>query len=427
MRKLRKSISTVCLLTICFVIVGCSPKENNTSKGVTLKVMTNRSDLIDTELKKIGEEYAEKTGVNIEWEAVEDYSSTMNVRIRANDNYGDVFLCPNLSKEEYSKYLEPLGKASDPKIAAYRVNNEFAIKEDGDYTVYGLSYGLAAQGVVYSKSAFEKAGIDAESMKTIDGFYQGCAKLKEAGIMPVATNFKDSWVLKSWYTSAKCISGDPDFENNLYKEDSVFSNTKPLGEILDFGSTLIKNGWVEDDLLNTDWDKAKKGLANGSIGMMFLGSWVIPQEKALSKDPEDIGFMPVPTKDGVTYTVLEPDYTVAVSNKSKHKKEAIDFLFAFNESSYPEDNGLIPNNTNNKKLDPVTEEFLNSGVKEIIENPASKDDQGKTENVFKKANINHDTYVQNPFLYSLKENEKFDLSVGYLNEDWNNAKKELGY
>ena len=431
MRIWKSKMNVMLSLLLCGIMTGCSGGGNigssNSENGVTLKVMTNRTDIVDTKLKAFGDEYKKKTGVNIDWEAIEDYTTVMKVRIRANDNYGDVFLVPGIPNEEYPQYLEPLGKSSDEKISEYRVNNQTAIEENGDYTVYGLSYGLGAQGIVYNKKAFEKAGISPESMKTIDGFYDGCAKLKENGITPVATNFKDSWTLGDWYTTAKCMSGDKDFNNLLYKEDSIFDKTKPLGQMLELGRTLITNGWVEDDLLYTDWDKSKQDLADGNVAMMFLGTWIISQEKALAKNPDDIGFMAVPTKDGNTYTFLKQDHVLGVSNKCKHKKEAKDFLFAFNESNFAADNGLIPNNKNLKEMDSVIKEFLDSGVNEIIEDPAQQADKGKTEEVFKKANIESETLVQRPFLYACISSEKFDKSIDYLNKDWNEAKKALGY
>lgn len=433
MKKIKKQLLTIMLTVMCSFMIGCGVNQeqkenkNNSNSGITLKVITNRTDIVDTELKKFGEEYKKKTGINIEWEAAQDYNSTMQVRVRANDNYGDVLLIPGISSEEYSQYFEPLGKASDSDISEYKINKTTAIKESGDYIVYGLSYGLGAQGIVYNKKAFEKAGINSDDMKTIEGFYEGCEKLKENGIIPVATNFKDSWTLGNWYVVAKCMSGNAEFENKLYKEDSIFDKSKPLGQMLDFSGTLINNGWVEDDLLYTDWDGSKQGLADGNIGMMFLGTWVISQEKALAKNPEDIGFMPIPTNDGNTYTYLEPDHAFVVSNKSKHKKEAREFLFAFNESDYASNNGFIPNNTKLTEMDPVIKEFLNSGVNQLIQQPASEEDLNKTSNIFNKASINTSTFVQKPFLYSIKGKDKLDEYIVHLNEDWNNAKKELGY
>lgn len=432
MAKWIKKIYIMFLMLLFSLVTGCSNnigtmKNSNSSEEITLKVMTNRYDIVDTELKKIGEEYKEKTGVNIEWNVVEDYDSAMKTRIRANDNYGDVLIVPDIPKEEYSKYLEPLGKTSDSRISSYKINTQAAIEENGEYTVYGLSYGLGAQGIVYNKKTFEKIGISPENMKTIDGFYEGCAKLKENGIIPVATNFKDSWTLSNWYYTAQCMSGDPDFKNLLYKQNSIFDETKPMGDMLKFAETLISNGWVEDDLLYTDWEKSKQELAHGGVGMMFLGTWVIAQVKAMAEDPNDIGFMAVPTKDGNNYTLLIPDNILGVSNKSKHKKEAIDFLFAFNESSYAVDNGFIPNNQNLTDMDPVIREFLDSDVTEIVEEPVKKEDEGKTEEVFNKASINPETCVQKPFLYVGLGKEKFDKSIDFLNEDWNNAKKQLGY
>lgn len=431
MRKVKNSIIAIICACIGVTTIGCSIGEkslkSNSSKEVTLKVMTNRVDIVDTDLKSFGDEYKKKTGVNIEWEAIQDYDAEMQVRIRANDNYGDVLIIPGISSNEYEEYLEPLGKASDNDISQYTINKEFATKDDnGDYTVYGLSYGVGAQGIVYNKKVFKDAGIDIESMKTFEGFYDGCRKLKEIGVTPVATNFKDSWTLKYWYISAKCISGQADFENKLYKEESIFNKTKPMGQILDFSGTLINEGWVEEDLLFTDWESSKQKLADGEVAMMFLGTWIISQEQALADNPEDIGFMPIPTQDGITYTYLEADYSLGISNKSKYKKEARDFLFAFNESDYAYNNGLIPNNKNLEKVDPVIEEFLNSGVNQLIEETADEEDSGKTSEVFEKSGIDKVNFVQKPFIYSVTGKDKLDNEINKLNEKWNNAKKEIG-
>lgn len=414
-------------LCSCNIMSKSSSSHSNSTgssgDGITLKVMTHRTDIVDTDLKTYAEEYKKKTGVTIQFVGVDDYDANMQVKIRANDDYGDVLMIPGISKEEYSKYLEPLGKASDADIKDYQINKSTAVEENGDYTVYGLSYGLGAHGVVYNKAAFEKAGVNPEEMKTFEQFYEGCQKLKDAGIIPVATNFKDEWTLSNWYATAKCFSGDPDFDNKLYKEDSIFDTSKPIGQMIEFTSTLINRGYTESDLLNTDWDKAKQDLADGKVAMMVLCTWIIPQEQGLTDHPENIGFMPVPTIDGNTYTILSTDYAVGISSKCEHKKEARDFVFAFNESDFAKNNGFIPNNKNLTDMDTVISDFLNSGVNEIIENPVSDEDKGKTEEAFTNANIDKNKFVQKPFLYSLKSMEKMQTGIDDLNEEWNNRKK----
>ncbi len=423
-------IFTSCILASC-ILAGCNAPLNKTSSdssknssdsGITLKVMTQRVDIVDTDLKEFADEYKNKTGINVEWVGVENYDDTMKVKIRANDDYGDVLMIPGLSKEEYPKYLEPLGKASDSDISPYRINKVSAIEENGDYTVYGLSYGLGAQGIVYNKAVFEKAGVNVDDMKTFDGFLEGCQKIKDTGVIPVDVNFCDTWTLGNWYSSAKCISGDKNFNNTLYKEDSIFDESKPLGQVFKLAGELVNRGFTEEDLLNTSWDQAKKDFAAGKASMMVLGTWIVPQEEALAENPDDIGFMPFPTKDGKTYTILNSDYAVAVSSKSKHKKEARDFVFAFNESDFAKNNGFIPNNQNLTEMDPVIKEFLNSGVTEIVEDPVSPEDKDKTSERLNKAGISLDTAIQKPMLYAVKSMEKFQMGIDDINEDWNNAK-----
>lgn len=430
MKKLRVLSLLVIGMLSSSIFFGCGKSSENTSpknssasdSGVTLKVMTHRTDIVDTDLKDYAEEYKNKTGVNIEWVALENYDTSMQVKMRSNDDYGDVFMVPAISKEEYPKYIEPLGKASDADISPYKINKLTAIEENGDYTVYGLSYGLGAQGIVYNKAAFAAAGINAEDMKTFDGFLDGCQKLKDAGILPVAINFSSVWTLGNLFASAKCISGDGNYMNNLYKEDSIFDTSKPLGQVIELTGTLVNKGFTEEDLLNTDWDQSKIDLAKGKTAMMILGTWIISQERPMADNPDDIGFMPFPTEDGKTYTTLNTDFAVGISSKCKHKKEARDFVFAFNESDYAKDNSFIPNNQNLKEMDPVIQEFLDSGVIQFVEEEASPEDAGKTDEVLRKANIDLNTVFLKPLLYSVKSMDKLQIGIDDLNEDWNNAK-----
>lgn len=409
--------------------VGCGSSSSNSGKSgdVTLKVLTQRTDVVDTELKDFSDKYTEKTGVKIEWEAIKDYESDIKVRLNSND-YGDVLLLPStMPKNEYPNFFESLGKDTDDDISQYRSNKLTAVRDGDNFNVYGLSYGVSAHGIVYNKEAFKKAGIDVSTMNNTKGFYDGCKKLKDAGILPVAINFNAKWPLSNWYSAAWDISGNGNFPNELYKEENVFDASKPMGKSLDMLYTLINNGWTEEDLTTTNWDQSKEDLATGKIGMMVLGTWAVPQLKELTKTPDDIGFIPVPTEDGKTYTLLSPDYALGVSNKSNHKKEARDFLFAFIDSDYAAQNGYIPNNKNIESTDKSVNEFLTSGVTTITQDPASKEDDGKFDLVINKGKVDiwGGTFCQPAALASKKSKDEYNKAINDLNDAWNKGREEV--
>ena len=79
---------------------------------------------------------------------------------------------------------------------------------------------------VYNKAAFKKVGIEAVP-KTWSEFLADAHKLKDAGIIPVVTNFSQGWPLTVYDGLAVAISGDGDFLNKALKEPAPFSADKP--------------------------------------------------------------------------------------------------------------------------------------------------------------------------------------------------------
>lgn len=432
--KRKKTLSMVLSAVLAAgMLTGCGGAGNSTRSGdkkdITLKVLTQRTDIVDTDLKAFSDKYTEKTGVKIKWEAIKDYESDIKVRLNSND-YGDVLLLPStMPKNEYPNFFEPLGKASDTKISEYQSNKLSATRDGDDFIVYGLSYGVGAQGIVYNKTAFKAVGVDAANVKTLDQFYDTCEKIKAAGIIPIATNFNDKWPLSNWYANGWVLSGDGNFPNKLYKEKSVFEASKPLGQSLEILYNLVSKGWTEEDLTTTNWEQSKSDLASGKLAMMSLGTWSIPQLKAMAKNPDDIGFMAIPTKEGKTFTLLSPDYALGVSNKSTNKDAAKEFLYAFIDSDYAINNGYIPNNKNIKVQDKTLQDFLDSGVTKITQEPAEKEDDGKFDLTYTKAKIDiwGGTFAQAPALAAKKSRADFDKTLQDLNDAWNKSKEAQGF
>jgi ABC-type glycerol-3-phosphate transport system substrate-binding protein len=381
-------------------------------------------------LKKFGDDYKAKTGVTIKWEGITDYDGDVKVRLNS-QNYGDVLLIPNgIANSDLPQFFEPLGKNTDDKLKAYNYTDDKAIKNsDGSFTTYGLSYGMGADGVVYNKAAFKKAGVD-KFPTTLTGLYDAAAKLKAAGIVPLATNFKDKWPLQEWDSMAIPISGDGSYYNTIYKETAPFSSDKPNGKALNVLYKFVSSGWVEKDLTTTNWESSKTDLGTGKVGMMFLGTWAIPQMQGVATNKDDIGFAAVPTDDsGKLNAISSPDWRLAVSKASSNKKEAQDFLFAFIDSDYANNNGFIPIKKGAQSSNPVIKEFT-SGVKLLFTAPGPNGDESdKKDKIANKAAIDFygGLYVQNVAIAAKTSKAAFDKSIQDLNDKWAKAKKDLNY
>ena len=175
---MKRGLCSVLATIVCTsLFVGCQGNDevdkNITEikdNKVTLTVLTNRTDIVNTDLKAFSDKYTENNpNVKIEWQGITDYEGDTKVRLNSSD-YGDVLLIPNsLPVSELLTYFEPLGKSTDSEIKDYKSNTNKAVydEESGEYTVYGLTYGLGAEGIVYNKAAFKEAGIE-ELPKTLD-------------------------------------------------------------------------------------------------------------------------------------------------------------------------------------------------------------------------------------------------------------------
>ncbi|APC39746.1 ABC transporter substrate-binding protein [Clostridium estertheticum] len=430
---MKKVISSVLLAMMSIaVLAGCGKQAATTSakKDVILTVLTNRTDIVSTDLKKFGDEYKTKTGVTIKWEGITDYDGDVKVRLNSK-KYGDVLLIPNgIANTELSQFFEPLGKNTDAKLKGYNYTDDKAVKNsDGTYTTYGLSYGMGASGVVYNKAAFKKAGI-VKFPTTVTELYAAAAKLKRAGIIPLATNFKDKWPLQEWDNLAIPMSGNGSYYNTIYKETAPFSADKPNGKSLNMLYKFVFSGWVEPDLTTTNWEQSKTDLGQGKIGMMFLGTWAIPQIQTAAANKGDIGFSAIPLDDsGKLSAITSPDWRLAVSKASENKTEAADFLFAFVNSTYANDNGFIPIQKGKESTNPIIKEFTTSTKLLYIAPGPNGDESDKKDKIANKAAIDFygGLYVQKVAIEAKKSKADFDKTITELNTNWANAKKTLKY
>ena len=430
---MKKVISLVLLATMSVsVLAGCgkaATSSTTTKKDITLNVLTSRTDIVGTTLKKFGDDYKAKTGVTIKWEGITDYNGDVKVRLNSK-NYGDVLYIPSgIPTSDLGQFFEPLGKSTDDKVKDYAFNTTYATKEtDGTYTTYGLGYGMSADGIVYNKATFKKAGIE-KFPTTLTGLYDACAKLKAAGVVPVATNFKDKWPLSQYDSMAIPMSGDANYNNFMYKETAPFSADKPYGKALEVLYKLVSSGWVEKDLTTTNWEQSKPDLGTGKIGMMFLGTWAIPQMQEFATNKDDIGFAPIPTNEtGKLVANTGIDSCLAVSKNSENKKAAQDFLYAFIGSDYGDKNGFIPAKTGVESTNPVIKEFIASGVTllKATPDPEAADKMSKIGN---KATVDFygGLYTQNFAIAAKKSRAEFDKIVKDYNDKWSKAKTTLNY
>ncbi|MBY9080564.1 carbohydrate ABC transporter substrate-binding protein [Paenibacillus sp. HN-1] len=321
----------------------------------TIVMLTNRVDLIengtmDGYVKQFKQLYPE---ADVQIEGLSDYATDILVRLSTRDA-GDVLLLPvNLPYYELEDFFEPL-----PSSLTAGESFQSFVSYGGHK--YGMVTGNITEGIIYNKKAFKEAGVD-KVPQTLDEFYEACAKLKNAGIIPLYMNYGAVWPLREWGNNLiNYMTGDPDYLNNMVNQDEPWQMNNAWGKAVSIPRTLVSKGYVEQKLFSNNWEISKAMLAKGEAAMALLGNWAIRQIIDAGASSEDIGFFPFPYDNETThYAPLNPDWFVGVSKYSKNKELAMAWIdFFVNKTSYKKEWGFYDENNPDEPGMPQYAEFF---------------------------------------------------------------------
>ncbi|GGZ02937.1 ABC transporter substrate-binding protein [Streptomyces poonensis] len=301
-----------------------APPSDPAKVSGEITVLTNRTDQIsDGTLKKYADEFGKVyPRVKVKFEGLTDYEGETKIRMNT-ENYGDVLLIPNsLSIEQYPNFFAPLGEAGE-------LSKKFDYTDHAtvDGKVYGLSNIGVANGFVYNKAVWAKAGIT-DWPATPEEFVADLETIKsKTDAVPYYTNYKDGWPLTNWTNGIGSPECDPGAYDSLATTEKPWSEGSDLYAIDKLLYTIVDRELAEPDPTTTNWEDSKSQIGTGKVASMWLGSWAISQTRAAAEaageNPDDLGFMPFPgQKDGKFCSVLRPDYQYAVNTHSDKKAAA---------------------------------------------------------------------------------------------------------
>lgn len=332
---------------------GTNANGDSGSEGLkgTITWATHRTELVDTDLKKYVDAFEAKyPGTEVKIEGLKDYEQTIRVRMAANE-LPDVLSLVETTKADLPKFYEPLDDLGLDDNIYFKDYNSY------DGKLYGITQQVAINGLLYNKQAFEKAGIT-EPPKTLDELYGDADKLKAAGIVPMATAFKDGWTLQYWTDPAEFIYGSTKLRNDKINTDTPFTVDGPYGQGLGILKKLYENGDLEKDVYSATWDQTQKDLASGKTAMMYIGNWAIANLLSNGLALENIGFAPLPfDNNGTVKGMMRNDWAYAVGATSKNKPLAKAFIkFMIEESGDYKDHMIIsPLKDEQATLKPITD------------------------------------------------------------------------
>lgn len=416
MKKIYLSVLLVCifsvLLTACGGNQSTSADKNEISGTITF--LTNRTDMVgekyDDYAKRFNEKYPD---AHVEFEAVTDLDKTTKIRVGSGE-FPDVVLIPTIPNSDLPKYFTPLDDLGLNDRIYFKDYKSFENK------VYGISVGATTTGILYNKKAFADAGITAVP-QTLDEFYAAADKLKAAGKVALASNFKDQWTLYPWSSEIPtAIAGDANLNNKRLESDAPYQLDNPYGQSMSIIRNMYEKGYLEPDINSTNWEQSKKDIASGKFAMYVIGNWAIPQVIESGTDSSNIGYFPFPYDNSGKYNVtLAPDWAYGVNKNSEHPATAKAFVkWMLEDSGFDDFAGFIPVLKDKKPAVEQLTEF-NSFKPKYLE---AVSDDPKVTAIVNKAQITKEAFVQE-FVLAPDPQTIMDK----YNAAWANAKKSLGH
>ncbi len=266
--------------------------EETDNAGQTIEMEVGYTDEALENFRGITDDFTKATGINVELITPgSDYETVMKTRMASGD-MPDVFITHGWSIARYKEYLMELN--DQPWFGTVGESIK-GVVSDADGKVYVLPVTQGINGLMYNKEVLDAAGVDLESLKTMDGFMDACEKIKENGAAPVYIGGKDYWTSASflgtfapaYYTAEGAAYPSADQLKNGsfdWEKDGLYC----FNDIKD----MINNEYFNPDFITADETQSFEALANGKCAFLVGG---VALERILQYNPDaTIGTMPVP-------------------------------------------------------------------------------------------------------------------------------------
>lgn len=396
----------------------------------TVKILTNRTDIVDTVYAGYAEQFHKLyPNITVEYEGITDYEQTLQLRLTTGD-WGDICFIPtSVAKADMSKYFIPLG-SFDTLDPIYN----FCTEKTYDGTVYGIANGGTSDGVLYNKRVWQEAGIDALP-KTPEEFLEDLQKIKDnTEAIPLYTNFAAGWTMGAWDAYIWIpATGDPAWHNNIPHTANPFSDRGDMTGPYAVYYTLyeaVARDLIEEDPMSTDWESSKGRINSGEIATMVLGSWAVAQCQSAGDHGDELGYMPFPISiNGKQYAGAGGNYSYGINRNNSTEQNIAAMVYVkwlLEQSPIFTDEGSIPA----LKSAPMPDVLAGFDGIELLSNdpaPAGEEDLFDEVNNESEVGLNNNDYPDCQILEAaLTGSMTLDQLMDEWNAKWSAAQEALG-
>ncbi len=292
--------------------------------------------------------------------------------------------------EGYKSAIRNFLTADPPDVAAWYAGNRMApfvtaglfadvsdvwAKEGWDETLksaaasmtidgkkWGVPYTYYQWGIYYRKDIFANNGIAVP--KTWADFVAACAKLKAAGVTPIAIGTKALWPTGGWFDYMNLRVNGYEFHMDLTAGKVPYTDPKVKAVFEKWGE-LVKMGAFLENHAALDWQDAMPQVVQGKAAMYLMGNFIVAPLKEAGLTNENLGFFQFPEiTPGIPMAEDAPTDTLHIPANAKNIDNAKKFLaYVGRPDVQTEWNSILGQLPVNNKSTSPNDPFLADGFK----------------------------------------------------------------
>ena len=313
---MKKVILLLILLLPIFVAVSCGGKDANSGdkKKIVYWSMWNEVEPQGQVIKQAIADFMEKNPdvkVEINWNG-RDIRKTLQPALdnkqkidlwdedleRTTVSWGKYGL--NLDEYVEASYDTTEGKPYQDFVMRSLIEVSKSYSKDG--SIYSIPYQPFMFTVMYNKDHFAKAGIT-KNPETWAEFLDACAKLKNAGYIPITVDDAYAQVLLG-YQLAKYKGSD--WVKKLVLE-GLWDDPVVLKALQDW-QKMYELGYISPNVAGNKFPQGQQEIANGEVSMYLNGTWLVNEIMPSTGPDFPWGQFLYPTVEGGTDTIYDTSY-----------------------------------------------------------------------------------------------------------------------
>lgn len=300
--KLKKNILSLVVLLIvsaCGNNDNASPKED---KATDISILVGKPEIIEQIEAAVAE--FNDTHDNINASIIPLAGQNAYEKMTALYSSGNA---PNviMMGQEFSEFQENLLDLSDQEWVdtAQAGTTDFVTVDD---KIYGMPVTVEAFGFLYNKSIVEEAvggDFDPHSINSrskLEDLLDDIAALENTEgihITPVDWSLGAHWTNIFFTDQSEDRDKRHEFVQDLKDGDVNLADNDVFNGWLDTFELAMEYNSDKDSPLSPQYDDGPLNLANGDVGLWFMGNWAYPELKEANPDADGYGFLPVPISD----------------------------------------------------------------------------------------------------------------------------------